>query len=559
MSGATASRELLLKRDRPTQRPETLVDQWVKRLLFYAHIAGRHRAVCVVLIIALTIGLRCALLPWLPRPHPYVHDEFAYLLGADTFASGRLANPAHPLWQFFEATHILTYPTYAMKYQPGQSAFLALGQIVFGDPYWGVVISTGLMAGAICWMLQGVLLPGWAFLGGLFTAAAFGGGHYWIQSYWGGSVPALASAVMIGAFARIVRRGQYGFVWLFTAGCALGLLSRPYETGVLSATLIITLVVIHVRRRSWIPLWKIALPYVLGMTAWVCFQMYYDWRVTGHPLKLPYMLHEAQYAVAPSFWMLPTRSVPRPESPALYSIHWVLEKDQYDALRNMSWAHRTGWLLRRAVTAEDWGPSYHVTLPGLVGLLRYLLVITPLFWFSRRVRHLAMLVAALGLASCLSVAVLLHYLAPFIVAALALIFLLISYLRLLNANSRRVGNVLTAMVLLYLPFEPLLIARSAIGAFRNGGIAPYVRARTKVTAALEHASGRHVVIVRYKPDSHPRPDWVYNSANIDAQQIIWAGDRGSVENRTLVAYYHDRHIWLLYPDESPVRLEPYRE
>ena len=178
--------------------PETLLEQWLKRLLFHAHRVGRHRAACVVIIIALTIGLRCALLPWVPRPRAYVQDEFAYLLGADTFASGRLANPAHPLWQFFESIHMIAQPTYSMKYQPGQSAFLALGQVLFGDPYWGVVISTGLMAGAICWMMQGILLPGWALIGGLFTAAAFGGGHYWIQSYWGGAVTALASALMIG-------------------------------------------------------------------------------------------------------------------------------------------------------------------------------------------------------------------------------------------------------------------------------------------------------------------------------------------------------------------------
>ena len=184
-----------------------------------------------------------------------------------------------------------------------------------------------------------------------------------------------------------------------------------------------------------------------------------------------------------------------------------------------------------------------------------------MFWFSRRVRYLTVLAAALGLSTCLSVATLLHYLAPFIVAALALIFLLISYLRPLNVRGRRMGNILTAMILLYLPFEPLLITRSTIILFSNGGMVPYpyVKERARVTAALQRIEGRHVVIVRYKPNLGPRPDWIYNSANIDAQQIIWAGDRGAGENLKLLNYYQDRHIWLLRPDESPARLEPYRE
>ena len=168
---------------------------------------ARHRALTWLSFGLLVVLIRGALLLWWPIPKPVIFDEFSYILQADTFAHGRLTNPTHPLWRFFESAYVLQHPTYASKYPPAQSLAMAAGETLLGDPWFGVWLSCGAMAAALVWAIEGWLPPGWALLGGLLSLP-LALDSYWMNSYWGGAVAAIGGALLLGGYARVVKRKQ---------------------------------------------------------------------------------------------------------------------------------------------------------------------------------------------------------------------------------------------------------------------------------------------------------------------------------------------------------------
>src|SRR5581483_12185227 len=199
------------------------IEPWTQRL-------AKRTVWCMLLLAALPVVLRVALLAHHPVPTPDIYDEFSHLLVADTLRHFRLANPAHPMSRFFETFFVLQQPTYSSIYPVGQGLALAFGWTLFGTAWAGVVISTAVFCALVYWMLRAWTTPGWALVGGVLAVMEFGPLCQWMNSYWGGAFAACGGCLIFGALPRLRERESARDALLLGAGFAIHLLTRPFES-----------------------------------------------------------------------------------------------------------------------------------------------------------------------------------------------------------------------------------------------------------------------------------------------------------------------------------------
>ena len=531
---------------------------------------AQKRGLAVVLVGLAALAARAALLPILPIPEPAGADEFGYLLLADTFAHGRLANPTHPLWVHFETVHVFWQPTYAAKFYPGQGLVMAAGQVITGHPYWGVWLSVGLMCAAIYWMLQGWLPPGWALLGGLLAVIRLGTFSYWANSYWGGAVAATGGAMVLGSLPRIKRSQRVRDALLMGLGLALIANSRPYEGlffGLPVAGALGVWMLGKNRPSLRLATRRVLAPLSLALVLTGLAMGYYFWRVTGSPWRTPYTVNERAYNPAPNFPWQPLTPAP--------AYHHEALRVYYGAVVRAYWESRSikGIVTHRVAVFTSLcgfflGPALVLPLLAAMATLPY-----GFSWrgISRNTRFLLLVCGAVIAGSMLPIWFLPHYAAPIACAILALVLEAMRRLRFQRWRGKPTGLFITRAV----PLVCLLMLMLRVGARplhlpeprRWLAPAPFPTwctlgdtntERATMLAELERRPGHHLVIVRYGPHaSADLHDWVYNHADIDSAKVVWARDMGPAQNEDLINYFRDRHVWLVHADESPPRLLPY--
>ncbi len=505
----------------------------------------------------LPILLRILLLPVYSAPTPFIHDEYAYLLQSDTYSSGRLANPPAPFPNQFESIYILATPTYSAEYEPLQGAFLAIGQKLFGWPWFGVLLAMGAFCAATYWALLAWLPPTWSLVGTLLMIAEIGVLSYWVNGYWGGAVPALGGALLLGGLARLRGRFLARDAAIAAIGIFVLLSSRPLEGALLAImTAGFLLFWLVIRQMTWpVFLKRVALPMLLVALPCAAFLTYFNRQITGKATEMPYLLYRARWSLPQGFyWQKPpdaTRAMP------------VDIEGEYAAQKGQRERGNTAKGLVAATGAKlrrFW--QFYVNI-----LLTFTLVGLPFIW---RKRNMDIAIMSLLVILLLENLTYFFYFPHYSAAVAVVIFLvLIQCLRVIRGwgprglfLSRAIPSVCVLTLLISMCgryIEPALSpSTKGISVLWRSQYERWI-SRERFVPRLEAEPGKQLVIIHYDPLTHSNDDaWTFNGANLETAKIVWARESNDPEeNRRLIDHFKGRKVWLAEPDAKPQQIVPY--
>jgi hypothetical protein len=271
---------------------------------------------------------------------------------------------------------------------------------------------------------------------------------------------------------------------------------------------------------------------------------YYNWSLTGNALLLPHVLNSRTYRSTGLFlW-------DHPKPPLEYhnqqfeDFYNGWEREDYNNSWHDVWKVSAEKLIRNGSTYFWWGSV--LLLPGLLFALFDRKMRVPLLTFFLVTAGVFSLIWSMP-----------HYIAPLACVIFLLLVQAIRYLRTFRPRGLPLGLALSWAVVCLLAVDVGL-------SVRNRQCDPLLwtcqgdPSRAAIAEKLAHTPGKHLIMVRYNEDHNIHDDWVFNGAEIDGAKVLWARELDEEQNARLFAYFKDRKLWLVTPDDDNTKLIPYQ-
>lgn len=489
----------------------------------------------------LAVAVRAVMLPWLGVPEPSVHDETSMVLQAQTFAAGRLANPAHPFWEHFETFYVNQLPSYASMYFPGRGAPLAAGLVLTGNAWMGVWMSMVLLCMGATWMLQGWVSLPMALLGGALVALRLGMFSFWVNSYYGGAFTAFGAMLVVGALPRILRQQRWRHGLVMGLGAVILMTSRPYEGALLCVPVALAMLAGLYRQRKGEggrQILKAAFSVLLMVGAGAAFLLQHNVATTGHALKTPYELNRETYAIAPAFLSAPPVASLN-QGPAYFRNYFVIEAQGYQA------RHSPLQLLRSVLAKLFYSWNFYI---GAILSTAFFCGL----WACRRDAFLWGGTAFFFAGYFFETWNFPQYTAP--VYPLLLIFMMRGFEWLRAVRGRRQPTALflsramplASAAVLVLPVVSYVAGAPDLQGHSLQGVcctSPYDTVRPALRRQLLDSPGPDLVFIKDSMQNPTEYELVNNEPDIDRSPIVWAHRLSPEKDQRLQDYFPGRQVW----------------
>ncbi len=321
--------------------------------------------------------------------------------------------------------------------------------------------------------------------------------------------------------------------------------TRPFEGTLLTAAALVYLT-LGTSPRAWV---QIAVPAGLILSMGLIFTGFYNWRVTGSPVRMAYEVNRDTYGWPENLGFLPVKQVTFRHA----VLRDMYQKEIYHRTIYSSWSAFLDSLDVRAF--ENWsffcGPV--LTIP---------LLLLPKVFLDRRTRPLMVILAVMLGLNLFQMVLYPYHLGPIVPA----LFTVIAqgsrhiYVLLSRANPRRGLAFALLLPLCVAAASTLKLAAAdlkiSLSYWENGAEA-HRDARASIQTWLSRRPGKQLVLVHYSSHHSPDQEWVYNGADIDNSKVVWAREMDTESDKRLLSYFKDREVWLLDADSKPQHVVRY--